>query len=387
MFVKTYLYGNVDLQVASLVGEKVLCVLERAEIPADEDREASSIEAGWVLVRRGAKYAVFKSVESALRACYNAVVYYSHTSRGDIVEQTALREDARSFVKAVKGPKRKAPELESAIAGSAATLAGDSNRAKAKARKDLRAAASATDRLGRDNRSRQLMLLGHAEFQLGERVNDDRRIHGEMFRLRRNLRFYYRKCKKALEEAKVALDGILADPIWKERNATEAKSDRLKIAAARLMRVSDEQIAELKILRIEPFIFHRDLAMGGLNNARYWIENGQLFSAERYFTTALAAVRVALAHIWLNKAHFEFDLAVQESHEPGSDSRVVAELISGHAAKLTKFAAKLAQVNGTPVPPRSPKEAGERVVAAVASVNEKKYDTAAKLLKEAVALL
>ena len=387
MLVKTYLYGSVHLQVISLVGEAVLCVLERAEIPAHDGRDPGSIERGWILMRLGKKYAIFKSTESALRACNEAAVYYGHPRRGDIVEQTALRGHTRSFAATVKGPKRKAPELESAIIGSASLLSHDSNRRKVKARKDLTAAASATDRLGRDNRHRQLMLLGHAEFQLGKRIDEDKRIRCEIGGRLRNLRYYYRKCEKALWEAKTSMDEILGDPIWRSKDAVDAKGDWLKIAGSRMVRVCEEQIAQLMVLRTEPFIFHRDVATGGLADARYMIENKRLFSAERYFARALAAVRLGLAHIGLNRVHFEFELLVQESREPGSDRRAVSDLAKGYADKLAKFVDKLARVSDGSISPRDPIMAAAKVASAIASINEKKYDSAAQLLKEAVVML
>ena len=384
MLVETYLHGIVHLQVISLVGESVLCVLERAEIPAHDGRDPGSIEKGWILMRLRGKYAIFKSIESALRARNKAVVYYGHPRRGDIVEQTALRADAVSFADAVKGPKRKAPELESAIIGSASLLSHDSNRRKAKARKDLAAAATATDRLGRDNRHRQLMLLGHAEFQFGKRIDEDKRIRREIGGRLRDLRYYYRKCEKALWAVKTSLDGILADPIWGPRDATDVMGDR---AGSRMVRVCEEQVAQLMVLRTEPFIFHRDVATGGLADARYMIENKRLFSAERYFARALAAVRLGLAHIGLNRVHFEFERLVQESREPGSDRRAVSDLAKGYTDKLAKFVDKLARVSDESISPRDPIMAAAKVASAIASINEKKYDAAAQLLKEAVVML
>ena len=379
MFVNTYLFGRVDLPVASIYGNKVLRVLAFTKVRAAAPYQSGWVHEGWLLVLRYGKYAIYESIEAALRGYRKAMHLYGDERRGEQAEMAAMRDDASQFVHDITDRSRISAaaraNVESIVAGLGSTLAGDSNPNKAAARADLLAASSSVDRLGRDNRGRQRMLLAQSGLSLEKRVREIKSIRRSLAPWLAAVGVHYRDCVLALREAKGGLEFLLAsaDKRWQVRETVLPMCARL--------------VDRVGILNVEPFLVCRDLTAGDLYEASAAMRKGAPKVVKRSLARALMGVRVGLAHVRLENIRVELELLVREYDDPGSDRLVVRELIDAQRDRLRRFLENLKELDDADMRVRTLGKVRDLVVGASASLGAGGGFFFSDRLEQAVALL
>jgi hypothetical protein len=385
MFVDTYRYGRVSLPVAPIYGNKVLRVLADTVISVSGAHGNVCIGEGWLLVRRGTKdhydgkYAIYNSIEAALRGYRKAVDLYGDDRRGELAEIEAMRDDANQFVFEITDPSRinraAREAIESTIAGSASVLAGDSNKHKAAARADLKAAASSVDRLGRQNFGRRRMLLGQARISLTKRVKEIQGILRNLAPWIAAIGAYYRDRILVLWEVKGVLEHLLS------------LEDRRWWISSTVHRLCKQMADRITILDVEPFLTCRDCVIGYISRARAATRQRDFDAVRRSLNRALMAVRIGLAHVYLEGIRVELELLAMEDGEPGADKLVSRELVMSQRDKLIKFLKQLEELDDVDMGVRTLGKVRELVTGVVASLENGQMDEFSVPLQRAVALL
>jgi len=379
MLVNTFRFGRTNVPLASIYGRIVLRVLAYTAVPAADNREAGWIGEGWLLIWRHGKYAIYESIEAALRGYRKAVNLYGNDRRGELAALAAMHADANQFVHEVTDRSRldsaAQKSIESLIAGSASMLAGASNEHKAAARANLRTAASSVDRTGRRNPGSRRLCLAQAGIRFVRRVKEIKGILRNLDPWLAVVGEYHRECTLSLREIKGLLEYLLAsrEARWCERGTVH-----------RLCKHATDRAG---VLGVEPFLNCRDRAVGFVSQARDAARRSDFVAVKRSLCRALMSVRIGLAHVYLEGVRAELELLAIEYNEPGSDRVVVHDLIMLQRDKLALFLKTFEELDDADMGVRTHAKVKELVTGVVASLGiGGKYEFNASL-GQAVSLL
>ncbi len=326
MLVDTYQFGKIEVPVESIYGRKILLVSRRVEAAAISDRKAGLIQAGLVLVRRNGRYAIYASIGSVIRSFYHSIMRYGDRRQGEIHQLGRLRSDTDGFLSVVVARRKIAEEArltrESLIAGSSAELSGCSNEHKKAARRQLMAAASSTDRLGRLNSPRQGMLLGRARKHIDERSVDIKEIRNLTLPMLIKLVEYNRKRIMVMLEIKDTLWRLL----FKSNNIWTASSER---SCRRL-------VSRAKTLTVEPFLTYRDLIIRDMEQGLSDIKADDLRGL-RLLAVVIGRVRVGLAHVRLDDIRGHLEMLERENRARHLQPEAFEQLVDAQRVRLMHF--------------------------------------------------
>lgn len=293
-------------------------------IRAQAGREEGVIKAGCLLARRNGRYAIYESIGSLIRSCHQMIMHYSHPIHGELNQLVQLRKDTDGFVSAVMAKRNVAEEAQlvtgSLIAGLGAELAGSQNGHKKAARKELMAAASPTDRLGRRNPVRQSLLLAQARNHLDKRTGEVVPINGSILPWLTALVAYHHERISVLRGIVSTLDRIL----FKSGNSSTA--DR---SCTRL-------IARAKTLNVAPFLAYRDPIVSDLREARSRISADGILSLH-FLCSAIFRARCALAHIRLEDIRGHLEMLERENRARHFQPEVFERLVDAQRVRLMYF--------------------------------------------------
>ncbi len=369
MLIDTYRFGRVDVPAASICGKQVLRVTRTTVIAVGFPSQL--LEEGVLLVRRSGKYAIYASIEAAIRVYNRAIRNYGTRHRGELAKLAMLSAAADEYMEAIMNDaalNREAEEAtESVLAGLGAMLSGSSNRHKHAARHQLSAAAAPRDRLGRKNSGRQALLLAQARNHLSRRATEVGRIKTLIMPWLTELGGYYRERVLALREMKELL-GCLSRQIWMGASRSEVLDNYRQVETYRLI---DCLLARLDLFNVEPFITCRDLTISDLHQAHALLRQQRFAEARAALTRALTGVRIGLARVRLENIRVALGQAHPENRFPFLEAKAVDELVAKQKKRLREFLTNLGTLDDADLAVRNLSEVRSQVGQVIALLEER----------------